>query len=160
MVLTNFWSPVKSADQIWCDVIVSNMWRRTKVTQLQDGLWLVHLLKTWIEITRGTTTLVILWADLRWLSIWVIPGYYLAWCRRGGCCIVWAAWEPRRAAGCRNAQLWCEAQHLYRTSSAPLANSCYKWKIYKLMNYAEVIDEKHTFQNMMKMNVMSSLWVP
>lgn len=58
--------------------------------------------------------------------ILTIPGCCLAWCQHGGCCNVWAASEPRRAVGCKTAQLWCGVQHLCRISSAPLVNSYYR----------------------------------
>lgn len=38
MRLTDFWSSVESADQVWCDVIVSDMGCRTEITELQNGL--------------------------------------------------------------------------------------------------------------------------
>lgn len=61
-------------------------------------------------------------------STLTVPGCCLAWCQHGGCCNAWAASEPRTAVGCKIAQLWCGAQHLCRTSLAPLVNSYYRWE--------------------------------
>lgn len=68
MQLTDFWSSVESADQVRCDVIVSNMRRRTKVTEFQDGLWLIHLLKEKILMNAHETCaiVIILLPEVTW----------------------------------------------------------------------------------------------
>ena len=43
MLLTNFWCPVESTHKVWCNVIFRHMGGRTKITQLQHGLRIIHL---------------------------------------------------------------------------------------------------------------------